>query len=503
MRLTPAAPAASAPGPPGAPPYSVMPLAWVGPAALADASQSSEEPPTPGKMPWALQREIRSRRGSRAGLEGGGGGVSGDALEPPLMSARDFFLAEEAPSSDAGSSKAAPELQAAAAAADAAAAVIGGPVAFARTSGVRLAENGAIEVEGLPAAEAAQMRALLDHIHRKKAAGVRVTAPPPFGGGPTPPRSPRSNGSGADAAARAVARGAWASPRRRRRREQPARAIELQGEAVGARGTHRDARRSTEQASRPVAPRADARSHEIDHGFALWVHDALTQRLHLRVRPRSSRQVPRAPRALLRRLSLPAAPPASRRARRARGQRAAGAAAVTVRLRLEYTPADLAAVDVERDATGLSVNLKLNLSFYMVPYALAAGAPRFASGWLCHRPVGLRGRRVSRRGNQRRAASNVEPASGEDGARDRARRGARGAGDEQRGEQCAGRSPIGTNSPRSLLRDAGARGYRRNERRAGGGPRRPPAAIALPRRRRRARATRRRSGHLHPRLVNG
>ena len=187
MRLTPPQhPAASArTGPPaGAPPYSVMPLAWVGPAALADASQSSEEPPTPGKMPWALQREIRSRRGSRAGLEGGGGGVSGDALEPPLMSARDFFLAEEAPSSDAGSSKAAPELQAAAAAADAAAAVIGGPVAFARTSGVRLAENGAIEVEGLPAAEAAQMRALLDHIHRKKAAGVRVTAPPPFGGGP-------------------------------------------------------------------------------------------------------------------------------------------------------------------------------------------------------------------------------------------------------------------------------------------------------------------------------
>ena len=41
---------------------------------------------------------------------------------------------------------------------------------------------------------------------------------------------------------------------------------------------------ATEQASRPVAPRADARSHEIDHGFALWVHDALTQRLHLRVR---------------------------------------------------------------------------------------------------------------------------------------------------------------------------------------------------------------------------
>ena len=37
--------------------------------------------------------------------------------------------------------------------------------------------------------------------------------------------------------------------------------------------------------------------------------------------------------------------------------RRAGAAAVTVRLRLEYTPADLAAVDVARDATGLSVNL--------------------------------------------------------------------------------------------------------------------------------------------------
>ena len=368
MRLTPPQhPAASArTGPPaGAPPYSVMPLAWVGPAALADASQSSEEPPTPGKMPWALQREIRSRRGSRAGLEGGGGGVSGDALEPPLMSARDFFLAEEAPSSDAGSSKAAPELQAAAAAADAAAAVIGGPVAFARTSGVRLAENGAIEVEGLPAAEAAQMRALLDHIHRKKAAGVRVTAPPPFGGGPTPPRSPRSNGSGADAARwrEAVARGAVGELRVvvvdvSNLLERSNFKAKLSAPEVHFTVTLGDA---TEQASRPVAPRADARSHEIDHGFALWVHDALTQRLHLRVRLKElATEVYEAGAAELSFADLAPGRPAERlvelAAPEGRGRRA-GAAAVTVRLRLEYTPADLAAVDVARDATGLSVNL--------------------------------------------------------------------------------------------------------------------------------------------------
>ena len=118
---------------------------------------------------------------------------------------------------------------------------------------------------------------------------------------------------------------------------------------------------ATEQASRPVAPRADARSHEIDHGFALWVHDALTQRLHLRVRLKElATEVYEAGAAELSFADLAPGRPAERlvelAAPEGKGRRA-GAAAVTVRLRLEYTPADLAAVDVARDATGLSVNL--------------------------------------------------------------------------------------------------------------------------------------------------
>ena len=120
----------------------------------------------------------------------------------------------------------------------------------------------------------------------------------------------------------------------------------------------------TEQASRPVAPRADATSHEIDHGFALWVHDALTQRLQLRVRLKElATEVYEAGAAELSFADLAPGRPAERHVELAapegKGRRPG---AVSVRLRLQYTPADLAPTDAEevpraRNATGVSVNL--------------------------------------------------------------------------------------------------------------------------------------------------